>query len=197
MPATMANHWARQSRSVVLLTFGSASDADFFEIDPRVERVHLDVVRLIWNPVKGFNMMRQVLVLRRALTRIAPDIAIFVKQLRAAGVDTPVMGTDGVDTGVTLTTGGAAVEGVTFTTFTFPTPGSAAEKFSKAFEEAYGDPPDGAYPELGYNAIAVMSAAVAKAGSTDPQKVAEALKGLEVEGATGSIKYPADGDHNP
>lgn len=95
----------------------------------------------------------------------APDIAIFVKQLRAAGVDTPVMGTDGVDTGVTLKTGGSAVEGLTFTTFTFPTPGSPAETFSKAFEAAYGDPPDGAYPELGYNAIAVMSAAVAKAGS--------------------------------
>jgi branched-chain amino acid transport system substrate-binding protein len=127
----------------------------------------------------------------------APDIAIFVKQLRAAGVDTPVMGTDGVDTGVTLKTGGDAVNGLTFTTFTFPTPGSPAEEFSKKFEKAYGNPPDGAYPMLGYNAIAVMSAAVAKAGSTDPKKVAEAIKGLEVKGATGSIKYPTDGDHNP
>jgi branched-chain amino acid transport system substrate-binding protein len=127
----------------------------------------------------------------------APDIAIFVKQMRAAGVDTPVMGTDGVDTGVTLKTGGAAVEGLTFTTFTFPTPGSAAETFAKAFTEAYGNPPDGAYPMLGYNAIAVMSAAVAKAKSTDPKKIAEAIKGLKVEGATGTITYPTSGDHNP
>jgi branched-chain amino acid transport system substrate-binding protein len=127
----------------------------------------------------------------------APDIAIFVKQLRAAGVDTPVMGTDGVDTSVTLKTGGSAVDGLTFTTFSFPSPGSDAEKFSKAYAAEYGDPPDGAYPALGYNAIAVMSAAVAKAGSTDPAKVADAIKGLTVDGATGPIKYPEDGDHNP
>jgi branched-chain amino acid transport system substrate-binding protein len=127
----------------------------------------------------------------------APDIAIFVKQLRAAGVDTPVQGTDGVDTSVTLKTGGSAVNGLTFTTFAFPTPGSPAEKFAKAFKAAYGSEPDGAYPELGYNAIAVMSAAMAKAKSTDPAKIAEAFKGLKVEGATGTIEYPENGDHNP
>ncbi|MEO8688904.1 MAG: ABC transporter substrate-binding protein [Solirubrobacteraceae bacterium] len=127
----------------------------------------------------------------------APDIAVFVKQLRAAGVDTPVMGTDGVDTSVTLKTGGSAVDGLTFTTFSFPSPGSKAEKFSKAYKAEYGNPPDGAYPALGYNAMVVMSAAIAKAGSTDPKQLAEAIKGLTVEGATGPIKYPSDGDHNP
>ena len=47
------------------------------------------------------------------------------------------------------------------------------------------------------DASAVIEAAMAKAKSTDPAKIAEAFKGLKVEGATGPIEYPADGDHNP
>jgi branched-chain amino acid transport system substrate-binding protein len=127
----------------------------------------------------------------------APDIAVFVKQLRAAGVNTPVFGTDGCDTGVTLTTGGSAVNGLTFTTFAFPKAGSATAKLYAEYKAKYGKKPDSAYVELGYNAIKVLAASLGKAQSTSPSAIRNALKGLTVASPTGPIAYPKSGAPNP
>jgi glycosyltransferase involved in cell wall biosynthesis len=72
----LAGEWVKQGRSVTLVTFGGLGDSDFYQVDPRVERVHLDVIRYVWNPVKGANSVRQVVALRRALIRVAPDVVI-------------------------------------------------------------------------------------------------------------------------
>jgi branched-chain amino acid transport system substrate-binding protein len=127
----------------------------------------------------------------------APDIAVFTKQLRAAGVTTPVAGTDGCDTSVTLTTGGGAVNGLAFTTFAFPKPGTATAKLYSDYKKKFGKTPDSAYVALGYNAIKVLAASVGKAGSTDPKAIRKALSGLKVASPTGTITYPKTGTPNP
>jgi branched-chain amino acid transport system substrate-binding protein len=127
----------------------------------------------------------------------APDISVFTKQLRAAGVKTPVVGTDGCDTQVTLTTGGSAMNGLTFTTFAFPKPGTATAKLYKAYKAKFGKNPDSSYVALGYNAMKVLAAAVGKAGSTDPKAIRNALKGLTVKSPSGDLHYPASGAPNP
>ena len=58
-----------------------------------------------------------------------PYVDTLTKQLRSAGSKVPVLGSDGMDTGLDLTAGGTAVNGNAFTTFGFPSPGSATEKF--------------------------------------------------------------------
>jgi len=126
----------------------------------------------------------------------APDIAVFVKQLRAAGVDTPVYGTDGCDTGLTLTTGGSAANGLTFTTFAFPKAGTATAKLYSDYKKKFGKTPDSAYVALGYNAIKVLAASIGKANSTDPKAIRTALKNLKVASPTGTIAYPS-GTPNP
>jgi branched-chain amino acid transport system substrate-binding protein len=129
----------------------------------------------------------------------SPDIAIFAKQLRAAGVDIPIVGTDGADTGLTLKTGGAAVDGLTFTTFGFPSPGSPTADFYDAYEARFRDRPDGSYAALGYNAIKVLAAAIERAGSVDAEAIQTAIdEGMTVDdSATGSIVYPGGGERNP
>ncbi len=127
----------------------------------------------------------------------APDISVFTKQLRAAGVKTPVVGTDGCDTGVTLTTGGSAVNGLTFTTFAFPKPGTATGKLYAAYKAKFGKKPDSSYVALGYNSIKTIAAALAKAKSTDPKAIRSALKGLTVKSPSGDLHYPATGLPNP
>ena len=127
----------------------------------------------------------------------APDIAVFVKQLRAAGVQTPVVGTDGTDTSVTLSAGGSAVNGLTFTTFAFPKPGTATAKLYSAYKTKFGKKPDSSYIALGYNSIKAIAAALGKAGSTDPKAVRKALAGLTVQSPTGNIVYPKTGVPNP
>lgn len=127
-----------------------------------------------------------------------PFVNTLVKQLRAQGVDTPVVGTDGMDTGLHLQAGGASAEGTVFTTFGFPEPGSATDDFYEKYKERFGSRPDGSFTALGYDAIKVIEAAILDAGSTDPEALRQSLSdGLEVEGALGTITYPGGGEHNP
>jgi len=67
--------------------------------------------------------------------------------------------------------------------------GPGVADFLAAFENAYGE---GAIPSGGegmgaYNAVYLYKAAVEKAGSTDPERVAEALVGLSFDGPTGTV----------
>ena len=111
------------------------------------------------------------------------------RALRAAGVTSQIIGSDGIDSPTTFSLGEVG-EGVVFTTAGFPTPGSALEKFNKEFEARYGKAPDTIYSAVGYDLIKVIEAAVLKAGSTDPKAIRNAMASLEnVQGATGTITY--------
>lgn len=102
--ALLANHWATNGQPVVLVTFGTPRDPDFFGVHEEVERVYLDVFRIVRNPIKGFNTLRQIVVLRRALKRAAPDtvISFIVKTnlltlLATRGLGFPVIVSDRLD----------------------------------------------------------------------------------------------------
>jgi branched-chain amino acid transport system substrate-binding protein len=119
-----------------------------------------------------------------------PDAPTFIKQLRAAGVETPVISIDGVDSVDTISAGGPAVEGLVFTTHGFPEAGTPMEKFWQDYKAKYGADPESVFAATGYDLVKVIEAAVIKAGSTDPAKVRDAIDGLEnIAGATGSITY--------
>ena len=127
-----------------------------------------------------------------------PYVDTLTKQLRSAGSKVPVLGSDGMDTGLDLTAGGTAVNGNAFTTFGFPSPGSATAKFYADFAKFFHKRPDGSYAALGYETIKVLEAAVLRANSTDPKKIQAALSaGMTVNGALGAITYPGHGEHNP
>ncbi len=119
-----------------------------------------------------------------------PDAPTFIKQLRAAGVETPVISIDGVDSQDTISAGGPAVEGLVFTTHGFPAAGTPTAAFWAAYQAKYGSPPDSVFAATGYDLIKVVEAAVIAADSTDPAKVRDAIDNLEnVQGATGTITY--------
>jgi branched-chain amino acid transport system substrate-binding protein len=119
-----------------------------------------------------------------------PDAPTFIKQLRAAGVQIPVLSIDGVDSQDTISAGGPAVEGLVFTSHGFPAAGTPTAEFWKAYETKYGSPPDSVFAATGYDLVKVIEAAVTAAGSTDPKKVRDAIDSLEnVKGATGTITY--------
>jgi branched-chain amino acid transport system substrate-binding protein len=119
-----------------------------------------------------------------------PDSAIFVKQLRASGINTQVLSSDGNDSPLLMEVGGDAVEGMIFSTHGFLAPGTALEDFYDAYEEIKGEPPESIFTALGGDLIAAVEAAVIKAGSTDPGDIRDALDSLEnVQGVTGTITY--------
>jgi branched-chain amino acid transport system substrate-binding protein len=118
-----------------------------------------------------------------------PDFPAFLRQLRVAGVTTPVIGSDGIDSPTTFSLGEIS-EGVVFTTAGHPTPGSPLEAFNQKFEEKYGQPSETVFNAIGYDLIKVIEAAVLAAGSVDPVALQQAIMNLEdVQGATSKITY--------
>jgi branched-chain amino acid transport system substrate-binding protein len=128
----------------------------------------------------------------------SPFVDFLARQLKSQGVNIPIIGSDGMDTGVNLQVGGSAVNGYGFSTFGSPDKGTPTARFYAQFKKRFGASPDGTYPALGYDTIKVLEAAVLKAGSTDPKKIQAALSaGMTVNGALGPVKYLGHGQHNP
>lgn len=119
-----------------------------------------------------------------------PDFPAFIKQLRAAGVTSQVIGSDGIDSPTTFSLGEAS-EGVVFTTAGHATPGSKLEAFNALYKKTTGNDSETVFNAIGYDLIKVIEAAViANGGSTDPVSLRDAIAGLEnVQGATSSITY--------
>lgn len=118
-----------------------------------------------------------------------PDFPAFIRQLRAAGITTPVLGSDGIDSPTTLALGEVA-EGVVFSNAGFPTEGSPLAAFYDLYKAEHGAEPDTIFIATGYDLMKIIEAAVIAAGSTEGAALRDALDNLEnVQGATGSITY--------
>lgn len=122
-----------------------------------------------------------------------PDFPAFIKQLRAAGINTPVLGSDGIDSPTTFGLGEVA-EGVVFSNAGFASPGSPLEAYEMAYQKKYGEPNDTVFTATGYDLMKVIAAAVEAAGSTDGKAIRDAWDNLEnVQVATGTITYKGQG----
>ncbi|MFK7880896.1 ABC transporter substrate-binding protein [Roseobacter sp.] len=107
-----------------------------------------------------------------------PDFPAFIKALRGAGVETPVMGGDVLDT-PTVRGLGEVVDGVIHTSGGFPDEGSAYAQFIDDFKAATGTTPDNNYYVNGCDIANMIEQAIAAAGSTDPAAVAAAMAEIE------------------
>lgn len=118
-----------------------------------------------------------------------PDFPAFIRQLRGAGVTTPVLGSDGIDSPTTLAMGDL-VEGVVFSTAGFAVEGSPLAAFDAKYAEKTGAAPDTIYIANGYDLGNVIEAAVTAADSVDPTAIRGAIAALDgVQGVTGTITY--------
>lgn len=118
-----------------------------------------------------------------------PDFPTFLKAIRGAGIDTPVLGTDGIDSPTTLALGPTA-EGVVYTTAgVLANDGAMAEFFTK-HNAKYGKDPEAIFAVTGYELGQVLEAAVTNAQSCDPVAIKDAITNLEgVQGITGKIGF--------
>lgn len=145
---------------------------------------------------------------RPQLTKLAamnPDVilipeyyeqaALIATQAREVGVKSIFVGSDGWD-GIAKTldqSAYAAIENSHFTNhFSMEDQSEKIQDFLKDYREAYKEDPS-AFSALGYDAVYMMKSAIEKAGSTDKQKIVDALKGIEYDGVTGYLTFD---DHN-
>lgn len=121
--------------------------------------------------------------------------ALFVRQLRGAGLTIPFVTADGsVDPTFITNAGAANAEGAygTIATTTEFLTGSGAQKFIADYKTAFGSDP-GPYSAYAYDAMMALVSAAKAANSLDPAKVITALHSLKVDGLTGSVSFAADG----
>ncbi|RPH69082.1 MAG: amino acid ABC transporter substrate-binding protein, partial [Hyphomicrobiales bacterium] len=107
-----------------------------------------------------------------------PDFPAFIKALRGAGVTTPVMGADVLDT-PTVRGLGEVVNGIVHTSGGYPEPGSKHADFNARFKAATGMEADTNYVVNGCDIALMIDAAVTAAGSSDPKAVRDALANLK------------------
>src|SRR6476661_3117484 len=122
------------------------------------------------------------------------DLGIFARQLRQLGVTIPWVGSPSVVAVSSTKLAGPALYG-TYGVADYAEQSSEASKsFGKAYRDAYKTAPDNqsAWP---YDAVTILSAAINKAGSTDPGKIREALLATKkTPGAEGEYNFDQNGD---
>lgn len=108
-----------------------------------------------------------------------------------------IVGPDGWD-GVVKTvdpSSYAAIEDVFFANhYSTKDSSEKVQNFIKNYKEKYNDEPS-AFSALSYDAAYILKAAIEKAGTTDKEAVAKAIKELEFEGITGHLTF--DEKNNP
>jgi len=124
------------------------------------------------------------------------DMALVAKQLRQLGSKILLMGGDAIDAPELVTIGGAAAEGIVFSTFySADAPATPeAKKFVDAFKAKYGKTPN-ANGALGYDTYNLVVDAIRRANSDDPKKIRDAMASTkDFPAVTGSTTIDESGD---
>ena len=112
-----------------------------------------------------------------------------ISQLKAAGIDVPIIGQEGYDSEKFIEIAGPASEGVIITTSLDRDSDSPATKsFIEAFEKKAGFKAD-MVAASAHTAVKVAAEGLKNAGTTDPVKVKDAIQKARVEASTGVIAF--------
>lgn len=116
------------------------------------------------------------------------EIGLMMQQARRLGLKQPFVGSDGWDSQKTIEIGREAVNGCYFTNHYSPEdPRPEVQQLVAAYRAKYGATPD-ALAVLAYDASRLLADAIRRAGSTDPEKLRDALAATrKFPGATGTI----------
>lgn len=122
-------------------------------------------------------------------------VAVILDQANELGLSIPSGGGDGWDSPKLVEIGGSSVEGGVFTNhFSKEDPSAEVQGFVSKYREKHGKDPD-ALASLAYDAAFVLLSAIEKAGSVEGVAIRDALKDIQVNGATGKITF--DENRNP
>jgi ABC-type branched-subunit amino acid transport system substrate-binding protein len=126
-------------------------------------------------------------------TGYAPEAGVIVRQAKELGLPVRLIGGDATNEPTVIKTAGSAAEGFVVTTAPLPEFLPGATAFMNAYTGRFGGAP-GAFSVYQYDAVKVLTDAITRAVSTDPQDVSEALRTTRYAGITGEIAFDAKGD---
>jgi branched-chain amino acid transport system substrate-binding protein len=122
------------------------------------------------------------------------DLGIFARQLRQLGVNIPWVGSPSIVNITALKLAGPALYGTYGVADYAEESSDAAKAFGKAYRDLVKVAPDNqsSWP---FDAVNVLATAIKNAGSTDPQKIREAILAIKkYPGAEGEYNFDKNGD---
>ncbi len=116
------------------------------------------------------------------------EVGTIVHQARELGITVPFLGSDGWDSPKLWEIGGTALNGCYFSNhYATDDPNPVVQKFVTDYKAKYNQLPD-ALAALAYDAARILADAMTRAGSTDGEKVRDALASTkDFPGVTGNI----------
>ncbi|RAP77311.1 ABC transporter substrate-binding protein [Paenibacillus montanisoli] len=126
------------------------------------------------------------------------EVGLIIKQAREMGITVPFMGGDGWDSPKLVELAGADALNNTFITnhYSSGDPDEKIQKFVTAFKGKFNDKSPDAFNALGYDSIYLLSDSIKRAGSTDGEKIKDAMaQTKDLALISGTFKF--DEMHNP
>ncbi|HJP95710.1 MAG TPA: ABC transporter substrate-binding protein [Pyrinomonadaceae bacterium] len=122
------------------------------------------------------------------------DVALIAKQARMIGLTQPLLGGDGWDAPELWQLGGDALNGAYISThYSADNPSPAIQAFVAEYKQRYGNLLPDAHAALAYDASRLLVDAIERAGSTEGNKIRDALAQTKnFTGVTGIINIDAD-----
>lgn len=147
---------------------------------------------------KDFNAQLTKIKATNPDVLLLPDyyntVSLIAKQVRAQGMNIPLLGADGWDE-ITNNAGDEALNGFYSNHYSPDSDDPAVKKFVAAFRAKYNQDPN-ALAALGYDTAYLVAEAIKTAGTaSDSQKIRDAMAALDMQLVTGRIKF--DAKRNP
>lgn len=120
-------------------------------------------------------------------------VALIVKQLRAQGIEAPIVGADGWD-GLTENAGDEVLGGFYSNHYAADSTEEKVQNFVKNYKEKYSLTPT-AFAALGYDSVYMLKDAILKSGNSDSEAVRSALEATDGDYVTGHLTF--NEKHNP
>lgn len=122
------------------------------------------------------------------------EVALMARQARDLGLTQPILGADGLFAPELIEIGGAAVEGIHFTTFWHPAEAKGIGlRYAEEYKKHFGREAD-AFGALAVDSYLLIVDAIQRAGSADPKAIKEALQTADLEVVTGRTIMTPEGD---
>lgn len=130
-----------------------------------------------------------------------PDLGLIIRDIRAAGIDTPIFGGDAYDDPELVAVLGSDFgNDVTYASHAFLSEEAnpLVPAFMQLYEEAHGEEPDTALVANGYDTMTVLAQAIEAAGTTEGAALAKQMTEMQFELLTGNLGWSsADTGHAP
>ena len=130
-----------------------------------------------------------------------PDLGLIIRDIRAAGIDTPIFGGDAYDDPELLSVLGSDFgNDITYASHAFLSEEASplVPDFLELYEAAHGEAPDTALVANGYDTMRVIAEAMEAAGTSEGAAVAQQMTEMDFELLTGNLRWSsADTGHAP